>query len=114
MHSAVALTVLLLVHDINDPFSEWMKSLTRPDFDGPCCGPSDQYYPESYWQNDDGSFEVTVNGVNIHVPANKVIWDRVNPTGRGVLFMSKMFYNTPVLNSKIEPIIYCFIAASGV
>jgi len=106
--SAIALAGFVLVHSADDPFAEWMGSLMRPDFAGPCCGPADQYYPDSYMENADGSFEAMVGAADVHVPAVKVIWDRVNPTGRGVLFVSR----DPAVSR--EGFVFCFVPASGV
>lgn len=97
--------LLFLAHAEAEPFAEWMMSLQRPDMPGPCCGPADQVYVDDY-QPDmaTGGFvgRVASTGAEVRIPAEKVIWDRVNPTGRGVLFM------TPG-----GGFVYCFVPGAG-
>ena len=101
-------------HEQNIAFAEWMMSLHQPDNPiASCCGPADQYYAISYSASAEG-FNVIIQKEiiddifgnykslqTISVKEDKVIWDRVNPTGRGVLFMSS--------NNSV----YCFIPGSG-
>ena len=84
------------------PFNEWMGTLQRPTYPySPCCGPSDQYYVKEYWPSNkkDVAFAAIVIGNNgaanfpIDIPNHTVIWDRVNPTGRGVVFITVNEYN---------------------
>ena len=90
-------------HTTDQPFAEWMMSLRQPKIPyASCCGPADQVYPERYEANEDGSFTAWVNGRKINVPADTVIWDRVNPTGRGVLFINQE-----------DQFIFCFVPGSG-
>jgi hypothetical protein len=104
---SVILVAFVLVHSDDVPFADWMMSLQRPDVGGPCCGPADQFYVDDYEVDPDGDgFVAHIAGEEktIHIPANKVIWDRVNPTGRGVLFRSL----------SMSGYIYCFVPGSGV
>jgi hypothetical protein len=41
----------------------------------------------------------------VEVPREKVIWDRVNPTGRGVIFISENEWGRNVI---------CFVPAIGI
>lgn len=80
-------------HSNDVPYAEWMGSLMRPNRVGSCCGPGDQYYAKEYTTSyRKGIAFVAVvdeNGVDVivDVPNEVVIWDRPNPTGRGVVFM---------------------------
>lgn len=100
-------------HEHNVPFADWFNSRKMPDAPSvSCCGEADQYYVRSYAASatpgqafravvDDkagGSFE-------IDVPTAKVDWNSVNPTGRGVIFVT----TTEVGRSTL-----CFIPGTGV
>jgi hypothetical protein len=100
-------------HDSDAPFADWMKTLKQPDLPlSSCCGPGDQYFVREYWpsQRDGVAFEAIVLGRDglpdfpIDVPQQKVIWDRVNPTGRGVVFISE---------SAWDRIVLCFVPGAG-
>ena len=82
-------------------------SLMRPDFPGgSCCGPTDQVYVDEYESNEPtGGFIAIVGGNRLVIPANKVIWDRVNPTGRGVLFYTHY--------DEQNYTIFCFVPGMG-
>ena len=109
----------LLAHDHNNPDQDaWYKSLTMPDNPTSlCCGEADAYWAdEVHFRN--GKTYVTItddrddkplkrphiaNGTVIEVPNNKMKWDKGNPTGHGILFMSP------------EPFkyIYCYVQPGG-
>ncbi|HEY5930620.1 MAG TPA: hypothetical protein VIU02_09945 [Burkholderiales bacterium] len=95
------------------PFADWMKTLRQPDFPlKSCCGPGDQYFVREYWpsQTSGIAFAATVPGedgrpdLQVDIPQQKVIWDRVNPTGRGVVFISESEWGRAVL---------CFVPGAG-
>ena len=84
-------------HDSDTPFADWMKTLRQPDLpSSSCCGPGDQYFVREYWpsQGEGIAFAAIVRGradrldFPIDIPQQKVIWDRVNPTGRGIVFIA--------------------------
>ena len=86
-----------------------MKSLTRPDYPmSSCCGMADQYYVREYGPSQQNSvaFAAVVIGIDgepdfsVEIPREKVIWNRVNPTGQGVIFIQ----NAEVL---------CFVPGMG-
>lgn len=104
-----------------DPvISLWFKSLRQPD--NPqmsCCGEADSYYVDVSVETIDGQQVVIAtinddrddsqlgrphidNGTRIVVPPHKYKWDRGNPTGRNILFLS---YSRDV---------YCFVQGGGV
>ena len=100
-------------HDSDTPFADWMKTLTQPDLPlSSCCGPGDQYFVREYWpsQTNGVAFAAIVLGRNgqpdfpIDIPQQKVIWDRVNPTGRGVVFIAENPWQRAVL---------CFVPGTG-
>lgn len=94
-----------LAHE-NDAFADWMKSLKQPDRPTvSCCGPADQVYVDSYEPTDDEGFIAYVNGREVKIPPQKVIWNRVNPTGVGVLFWSH--------HDEDGYIVYCFVPSAG-
>ena len=83
-------------HDTGTPYADWMKSLIRPDYPmSYCCGPGDQYYVREYRPSQKNGVAFTAMVLSndgrpdfpVEIPHEKVIWDRVNPTGRGVIFL---------------------------
>jgi hypothetical protein len=98
----------------DEAYAQWMKSLMQPDFPlSSCCGPGDQYFVREYRPSGQQgiAFEAVVMGrigqvdFPIQVPQEKVIWDRVNPTGRGVIFIGEDGeWGKPVL---------CFVPGAG-
>ena len=107
-------------HDHNHPEQdEWYQSLMQPD--NPtmsCCGESDSYWAdEMRFRNgkvyavitddrDDEPLKLPhiANGTEIEVPNNKLKWDRSNPTGHGVIFVTPAPYYY----------VYCFVQSGGV
>jgi hypothetical protein len=100
-------------HEADTPFSQWFMSLKQPDNPiASCCGPADQFYVDRYEVDHvTGGFTATVEGFDepIYVPPEKVNWHDVNPTGRGVIFMSTSW----VGNERIGGKIYCFVPGIG-
>ena len=100
-------------HDSDTPFADWMKTLKQPDLPlSSCCGPTDQYFVREYWpsQRDGIAFAAIVLGrdgkpdLPIDIPQQKVIWDRVNPTGRGVVFIAE---------NPDRRVVLCFVPGVG-
>lgn len=88
----------------SDPaLRKWYKELMRPDFpSSPCCGEADAYWCDNFRyegkravctitdDRDDGPLgrpHVDV-GTVIEIPDEKLKWDRGNPTGHGIVFMT--------------------------
>lgn len=106
--AALVMTVTAHAHDTAQPFAEWMSTLKQPDTLASCCGPSDAHFVDNYQPSQTGGgFTVWLDGAEIEVPAAKVIWDRVNPTGRGVLFLSVG------TDGDGRRKVYCFLAGTG-
>jgi hypothetical protein len=100
-------------HDKGTPYADWMMSLKRPDYPlSPCCGLADQYYVREYGPSEKKgvAFAAVVIGVydepdfSIDIPREKVVWDRVNPTGRGVIFIYDSWRGREVM---------CFVPGMG-
>ncbi len=83
---------------------EWYQGLMQPDVPAmSCCGEADSYFADVMHFRDGKVFaEITderpdeplrrphvESGTLIEVPQHKLKWDRGNPTGHGVLFISK-------------------------
>src|ERR1041384_7323246 len=95
--SSIALgSMSVFGHDSNTKYAQWFNSLMKPDFPlSSCCGVADQYYVREYQPSKQAGIAFTAIVINqdgqsefaIDVPKEKVIWDRVNPTGRGVIFI---------------------------
>ena len=101
----------------SDPaIREWYRGLMRPDVPtSPCCGEADSYWADKINVRN-GKTYVTVtderpdaplgrphipNGTEVEVPTEKLKWDRGNPTGHGILFMSRSGY------------VYCYVQPGG-
>jgi hypothetical protein len=88
----------------SDPaIHEWYRTLTRPDFpQGICCTEADAYWADEVHvrggktyatitdDRDDGPLRRPhiPNGTEFEIPDVKLKWDRGNPTGHSVLFVS--------------------------
>jgi hypothetical protein len=109
-------------HDMHHPeHNDWYSSLMRPD--NPtlsCCGLADAYWADEVHVRDGKTF-VTITdtrddaelgrphvppGTVIEVPNEKLKWDRGNPTGHNVLFMSRGY--------DPDPMVYCFVQGTGI
>ena len=97
---------------------QWYQSLMQPDVPtASCCGEADAYYCDDYYHSrqrqksycritDDrpdeprGRPHVAI-GTEIEIPNNKLKWDRGNPTGHGVVFISRGGY------------VFCYVQPGG-
>jgi len=101
----------------SDPaIRKWYKELMQPD--NPtvsCCGEADAYFADEIHVRD-GKTYVIINdhrddatlgrphidsGTEVEVPNNKLKWDRGNPTGHGVVFISRSGY------------VFCYVQPGG-
>ena len=106
-------------HDSGTPFAQWMTSLMRPGKATSCCWVADQYWVKDYQPSDkpNTAFTATViakDGMDeftVDAPKHTVIWDRVNPTGRGVIFIAQTDYG---LAFREGTRVVCFVPAHGV
>jgi hypothetical protein len=96
---------------------EWYQALMQPDIpSASCCGEADAYWADSYQVEGDKYVAIITDtrpdeplrrkhleiGTKIVVPNNKLKFDRSNPTGHGIIFLSKGDY------------VYCYVAPGGV
>ncbi len=101
----------------NDPITtEWYKNLMQPDAPSTsCCGEAYAYYCDDYFTRDGKNFcKITDDrddeprmrphidiGTEIEIPSNKLKWDKGNPTGHGIIFLS------------LGRHVYCYVQDSG-
>lgn len=101
----------------DNDLSQWYRSLMQPDLPtASCCGEADAYFCNSYELrngkpsciiDDDRPDEPrgrphVENGTIIEIPQNKLKWDSGNPTGNGIVFMSRNRY------------VFCYVQPGGV
>lgn len=100
-----------------DPaISEWYRGLMQPDAPTvSCCGEADAYFCDDYRANGDKAVCTITDdrpdeprgrphidiGTQIEIPANKLKWDRGNPTGHGVVFLSRAGF------------VFCYVQTGG-
>jgi hypothetical protein len=103
--------------ETSDPtVREWYKGLMQPDNPtASCCGESDAYWADEIHVRNGKTYAVVTDdrddgplrrphvpsGTEIEVPNHKLKWDRGNPTGHGVLFMSPGGY------------VFCYVQPGG-
>lgn len=117
----VLLSLLLVqplpAHDDIHDFDDWYSSLKQPDNpDYSCCGIADAYWCDdvytrkgaTYCKITDDRDDTTLKnrthvplGTEIEIPEKKLKWDRGNPTGHAILFMSS------------GGSVLCFVQSSG-
>lgn len=111
--SLIAVALPLAAHEAGTPWAEWFMSLHQPDNPlASCCGPADQFYADRYDVDPaTGGFTVKIDGFDepVHVPPEKVNWNDVNPTGRGVIFMSTSWAE----GARTGALVYCFVPGIG-
>ena len=94
----------------------WFQSLMQPDVPtSSCCGEADGYWADEIHVRDGKVFATITDdrddsplkrphvpvGTEIEVPPNKIKWDRGNPTGHNIIFLSTYKF------------VYCFVQGSG-
>lgn len=103
--------------DPTDPVTQWYQSLMQPDVPtASCCQESDAYFADTVRVRDGKTYAVVTDdrpdgplmrphvevGTEVEIPPNKLKWDRGNPTGHNVLFMSRSGY------------VFCFVQGTGI
>ena len=102
----------------SDPaIAEWYSELKMPDNPSMrCCGQADAYYADKVYAKDGKSIAVITDtrpdaplgrshvppGTEIVIPNHKMKWDRGNPTGHNVIFLSNP-------NDEGLRDVYCFV-----
>jgi len=121
--AAVVVIVLLTIavtmafsHDHDHPeLDRWYAGLMQPDNPtASCCGKADAYWCDDYYAKDGKAYcRITDDrkvagrppvpvGTEIEIPDRKLKWDRGNPTGHAVVFLSS------------GGAVFCFVQAGGV
>lgn len=120
----IALIVLFLytipvrAHDHDHPeLDQWYATLMQPDNPAvSCCGKSDAYWCDTINVKDGKTFCTITDdrddaplkrphvpvGTKIEIPDHKLKWDRGNPTGHAIVFLSGWGH------------VFCFVQAGGV
>lgn len=97
---------------------DWYEHLMMPDVPtASCCGEADAYWADSYEVSKDGEYIAIITddrpdeplkrqhkdiGTRIVIPKYKLKYDQSNPTGHGIVFLSRGDY------------VYCYVAPGGV
>jgi hypothetical protein len=116
--------VLMFTAHAHDPehheFAEWYHELMQPDVpNASCCGEADAYFADEFHVRNGKTYATitddrpdaprgrkhVANGTEIEIPDNKLKWDRSNPTGHGVVFLSVGPMGTYV---------FCYVQPGGV
>lgn len=119
-----ALAIMAWAHDSGqwmnaDPqIAAWFATLMQPDRPLiPCCGEADAYWSDQVETDADGRTVAVITddrddgplnrphvpvGTRVIVPPNKIKWDKGNPTGHVVIFLSW------------DREVYCFVQSGGV
>ncbi len=112
-------TNLIWLHDSEHAEQdEWYKTLMQPDVPMmPCCGEADAYWADDIHVRDGKTYATITDdrpdaplhyrphidvGTEVEIPDSKLKWDRGNPTGHSVVFLSRQHY------------VYCFVQGSGI
>lgn len=112
----VVLIAKAFSHDHEHPeLDGWYASLMQPDNPNvSCCGIADAYWCDDYYARDGKAYcRITDDrvvagrphvpvGTEIEIPDYKLKWDKSNPTGHHVVFLSS------------GGAVYCFVQGSGV
>ena len=101
----------------SDPaIREWFQGLMQPDApNASCCGEADAYWADEIHVRDGKTYATITDdrpdaplrrqhvdvGTEIEIPNHKLKWDRANPTGHGVVFLSRSGY------------VFCFVQPTG-
>lgn len=110
--------VAAFAHDHDHPeLDQWYASLMQPDNPTvPCCGKSDAYWCDTINVKDGKTFCTITDdrddrllgrphipmGTKIEIPNHKLKWDRGNPTGHAVVFISPAGH------------VWCFVQGTGI
>lgn len=101
----------------NPAVTEWYRGLMRPDAPGSsCCGEADAYWADEVHVRGGKTYATITDdrpdealrrphipmGTEFEIPNEKLKWDRGNPTGHNVLFVSRSNF------------IFCFVQGSGI
>lgn len=112
-----------LAHDdnhggVSDPaIQQWYQALMQPDNPASsCCGEADAYWADEIHVRDGKAYATITddrddgplgrphveNGTVVEIPNHKLKWDKSNPTGHGVVFLSRQGF------------VFCYVQPGGV
>src|SRR6266403_38552 len=107
-----------LAHDPEHPeLNDWYHSLMRPDApESSCCGLADAYWADEVHVRGGKTFATITDdredaplgrphvavGTVIEVPNEKLKWDKANPTGHAIVFLS------------VQGFVWCFVQSAGI
>jgi hypothetical protein len=102
---------------VSDPaIQQWYRGLMQPDNPASsCCGEADAYWADEVHVRGGKTYATITddrpdaplgrphidNGTVIEIPDHKLKWDRGNPTGHGVVFLSRQGY------------VFCYVQPGG-
>ena len=111
----IAAVTFALAHDDDPSHDDWYMSLKQPDNPtSSCCGIADAYWCDTTHVKDGKTFCTITDdriiahrppvpvGTEIEIPDWKLKWDRGNPTGHAVVFLSS------------GGAVYCYVQSGGV
>jgi hypothetical protein len=96
---------------------EWYQALMQPDVPtASCCGEADAYWADEVHVKGGKTYAIITDdradeprrrphidvGTEIQIPDNKLKWDKSNPTGHGIVFLSRAGY------------VFCYVQPGGV
>jgi hypothetical protein len=102
-------------HDMEHPeLDAWYAGLMQPDNPtASCCGEADAYWADEVHVRDGRTYATITDdrlvpgrtpvpvGTVVEIPDRKLKWDRGNPTGHAVVFLSS------------GRVVYCFVQGTG-
>lgn len=108
---AIGIAAVKLAHgrdagqwDLSDPTVIWYRNLMQPDVpNASCCGEADAYWADSFEVDGDQYIAIVTDprpdeplrrrhvdvGTRIPIPNAKIKWNEGNPTGHGIVFLSR-------------------------
>ena len=103
--------------NVDPAIKQWYQALMQPDVPtASCCGEADAYFADDVHVRDGKTYVIVTDdradeprgrphieiGTEIEVPNHKLKWDKSNPTGHGVIFLSRNHY------------VFCYVQPGGV
>jgi hypothetical protein len=101
---------------VDPEIRQWYQALMQPDVPtASCCGEADAYWADELHVRDGKTYAIITDdrpdaprgrphldiGTEIEIPNNKLKWDKSNPTGHGVVFLSRNLY------------VFCYVQPGG-
>jgi hypothetical protein len=102
---------------VDPALKQWYQALMQPDApSASCCGEADAYFADEIHVRDGKTYAIITDerpdgprgrphvdvGTEIEIPSHKLKWDKSNPTGHGIVFLSRNRY------------VFCYVQPGGV